>query len=426
MRRVLLFFMLVGSLRLIAQAPFDKQIAGYFDEVKSATQVHVDLWNRNLFGPILLVNPDTRDLYANVPDSAGVLHKTGTIYAGKLPETVNIANTSMNWSGKRWAMIILPLPDDYFDRVNLITHELFHLAQPSMGFKAHNILNDHLDEKDGRIYLRLELEALKQAVQTTDADSLKKILTDAFTFRKYRNLLFPESADHENGLELNEGLAEYTGEMMSGRDPNQATRHFLSSMEDFLSNPTFVRSFAYQTIPIYGYLLHRIEPAWNLQVSDTTNLANFFISHFGIELPQNLKKAADAVSAHYQGLVIIREENAREAQRQKKLALYKDQFINQPHLYLPFMNMHIAFDPRNLVPLEDLGTVYPNLRISDAWGILTARNGALVGARWEGVTVSAPTNTDGNEISGDGWTLELNDGFQVIKSDDGNYKLVKK
>lgn len=425
MRLIFLSYLLVYATIGNSQVP-PAPTASTFEEVKTATLEHIDLWHRDLYGPILLVNPDTRDIYANVADSAGALHKTGTIYTGKLPETINIANTSMTWSGKKWAMIILPLPDDYFARVNLMTHELFHLAQPSMGFKAHNILNDHLDEKDGRIYLRLELEALKQAVQTTNADSLKKILTDAFTFRKYRNLLFPESADHENGLELNEGLAEYTGEMMSGRDQDQATRHFLSSIEDFLSNPTFIRSFAYQTIPVYGYLLHRIEPAWNLEVSDTTNLANFFIKAFGIGLPHDLKKASDAVSDRYHGLVITREENAREAQRQKRLAQYKSEFVASPHLYLPFMNMHIAFDPRNLVPLEDLGTVYPNLRISDAWGILTAKNGALVGAHWDGVTVSAPTNTDGNEISGDGWTLELNDGFQLIKNDNGNYKLVKK
>jgi len=40
-------------------------------------------------------------------------------------------------------------------------------------------------------------------------------------------------------------------------------------------------------------------------------------------------------------------------------------------------NMSISFDPRNLVPLDDVGTVYPNLRITDNWQILSVDSGAL-------------------------------------------------
>jgi len=36
--------------------------------------------------------------------------------------------------------------------------------------------------------------------------------------------------------------------------------------------------------------------------------------------------------------------------------------------------MHVRFDLRNLQPLGDAGTVYPNLRICDDWGILRSRN----------------------------------------------------
>src|ERR1019366_3640046 len=142
---------------------FQDSIATYFNEIKIATKKNQILWNKNLYGPILLINPDTRQLYANYSDSAGFLKQTGKIYSGVLPSEIIFANTAINWSGRRWAMIMLPLPENKENRINLLAHELFHKAQPSLGFILFNTNNNHLDQKDGRIYLRLELEALKKA-----------------------------------------------------------------------------------------------------------------------------------------------------------------------------------------------------------------------------------------------------------------------
>ena len=55
---------------------------------------------------------------------------------------------------------------------------------------------------------------------------------------------------------------------------------------------------------------------------------------------------------------------------------------------IPLQNMRIDFNPGNLIPYKDLGTYYPNLRITDDWGILVVENGALVGKKWDKVTVS--------------------------------------
>ena len=47
----------------------------YFSEIKEAATKHVDLWDMNLYAPLLLVDPATRRVYANYPDSAGFLKK---------------------------------------------------------------------------------------------------------------------------------------------------------------------------------------------------------------------------------------------------------------------------------------------------------------------------------------------------------------
>jgi hypothetical protein len=77
--------------------------------------------------------------------------------------------------------------------------------------------------------------------------------------------------------------------------------------------------------------------------------------------------------------------------------------------------MHVQFDPRNLQPLGDAGTVYPNLRISDDWGILEAKNGALMKPDWSAVIVVSPSASTGSSLVGDGWTLELKPGWKIVR-----------
>lgn len=402
-------------------------IATYFNEIKVEANKHQKIWAKDLYAPILLVNPNTRQLFANFSDTAGILKQTGKIYSGILPNKINIANTAINWNGRRWAMIMLPLPINKQDRLNLLAHELFHVSQPSLGFKLFNTENNHLNQKDGRIYLRLELEALKKAVQTTNGIERKAHLTNALTFRKYRYSLYPGADTTENLLELNEGIAEYTGLIISERNKEQAIEHFVQSINSFLNNPTFVRSFAYQTTPVYGYVLVHTKRGWNKEITIKTNLTDYFIRVLGISIPSDLKKVTDLILNQYNGEVIISEEKTREEKTKKMIAEYKSKFITQPHFELVFEQMNVSFDPRNIMPIEDKGTVYPNIRVTDKWGILTVQNGALMSANWNKISVTVPLKNSNKNISGDGWTLELNEGYAVTKNEStGNYSLTKK
>ena len=422
-----LLFMFIQSSFGQKISTFQDSITTYFNEIKVEANKHQQIWATDLYGPILLVNPNTRQLFANFSDTAGILKQIGEIYSGILPNEINIANTAINWNGRRWAMIMLPLPVNKQDRLNLLAHELFHVSQPSLGFKLFNTENNHLDQKDGRIYLRLELEALKKAIQTTNEIERKTHLTNALTFREYRYSLYPGADTTENLLELNEGIAEYTGSVISGRNKKQSAEHFVQSINSFLSNPTFVRSFAYQTIPIYGYLLVNTQKGWNREITIKTNLTDYFIKSFDISLPNNLKKTTDLILNQYNGEAIISEEKTREEKTKKLIAEYKSKFITQPHFELVFEQMNVSFDQKNIMPIEDKGTVYPNIRVTDNWGILTVENGALMSSNWDKISVTIPLKNENKNISGDGWTLELKDGYSVTKNEStGNYKLIKK
>ncbi|WP_449387165.1 hypothetical protein [Chryseobacterium lineare] len=401
-------------------------ISRYFKEIKKATEQGFGVWNRDLYGNILLVDPTTRQLYSNNPDLKNVLKPNHDIYQGSLPDDINIANTSVQWGGKVWAMIMLPLPDDKYERVNLSVHELFHTAQASLGFAQNNKESKHLDQKEGRIFLRLELEALKKAILAATSNEQKKHLSNALMFRKHRNVLFPGSDDIENQLELNEGIAEYTGFAMSGRNKEQIKQHFISDLDNFIANPTYVRSFAYVTTPIYGYFVSFKNKNWNREISAKTNLTDFFIEKLNIKIPDDVKSIPDKVIEEYDGLSIIAQEKLRDEKIQAKIAEYKARFVEKPHFEITFEKMNISFDPRNILSLEDEGTVYPNVRITDNWGILEVSKAALISPDWSRISIDIPEKINGSTIEGDGWILKLKGNYKVGKDEkDRNYILIK-
>jgi hypothetical protein len=401
-------------------------IALYFQEVQANTDHWKDLWDLDIYGPILVVNQTTRQVYANYPDGEGVLKQDGPIFTGTLPNMINVANTATTWGGKYWAMITLPLSQKKQERLDLFSHELFHRSQGTLGFAMKNPDNSHLDQKYGRVYLRLEIEALRQAYISKAPVETKSHLTDALIFRKYRYILFPDAATSENLLELNEGIASYTGIVMSNRDDQETEDFFDQRITEFQHYPSFVRSFAYMTTPLYGYILRRTGKYWNKQIKNNTNLTDFFLTEFNISLPKDLAVAIANISDHYGSEKIVEEETKRDQAIKQRIADYKSKFTEQPHLEIYFEKMNISFDPRNIIPLENLGNVYPTLRISDNWGILTVTDGALVSSNWGKVTLSIPTEIGPEKIEGNGWSLVLNNGYSIEKnSTTGNFLLKK-
>jgi len=384
------------------------------------------LWNHQLYGPLFFVNKDNRIIIANEPDNKGVLSKDDGVYTGILPKRINIANSPLDWNGKRWAMVMLPLPKSYNDRLNLIIHELFHRIQPVIGFA--NLItkqSNHLDDLNGRIFLKLELAALTKALGSNSPVVIQKHIRDALLFRHYRYKLYPGAKEAENTLEIKEGLAEYTGSILSDRTNDALKKHYIKAINDFYSYPTFVRSFAYVTIPVYGYYMNLKNPNWNKGISKSTNLTDLITKFFKVIIPPDLKDTINKIKAEYGFNKISTFEIKRDNERKKLMAEYEMKFEKNPSLTIRFENMSISFDPRNIMPFKDLGTVYPNIRVTDNWGVLTVKNGALLGKNWHKVTVSEPTEITDTIIKGDGWQLKLNKDWELIKLGE-NYTLKKK
>ena len=372
------------------------------------------LWGVSLCGPMLFVDPASHTAVANQADREGHLAPTDGVFQGNLPQSVNVSNTAVEWAGVKWTMIAWPLPADSGERGVLMAHELWHRIQSDLGLPMSNPSNAHLDTMEGRIWLQLEWRALEKALQS-QPDS-RRAEQDALIFRDYRRQLFAGAAGEEGALELNEGLAEYTGFRLDNSSTDAEVTAAIKRLEQGPGFSSFVRSFAYVSGPAYGILLDEAATGWRKNLKPGDDLGNILAKVIAFQPPKDLKAAAFENAKRYGGDELRAAESARRARRQKTMNEYRARLVDGPVLAIPLRKMNVQFNPTTLIPLGDLGTVYPTLRITDEWGILTVSKGALLAADWTKVTVSAPTQIGPGKPEGVGWRLKLNQGWTAVLS----------
>jgi hypothetical protein len=409
-------------------ASLDAAVAGrYFAEARAlCARDGGRLWGRSLCGPMMFADPSTRAVVASEPDAEGVLKRSGDVYVGTLPPSVNIANTAVVWSGVNWMLVMsTAAPADRHRRGAMLMHELWHRRQTELGFPSSGAANDHLDTREGRVWLQLEWRALKTAL-TARGLGRRRALADALLFRARRRALFPLAAAEEREMEMHEGLAEYTGVRLSGiPDPER----FVSdvNLTEQPRSESFVRSFAYASGPAYGLLLDEAAPGWTRRLKKDDDLAELLRKRLRVVASRGDEREAWARARAYGGEELSGFERRREEERLRLVAGYRARLEEGPVLFIPLRSMRMSFDPGNLVPLGERGTVYPNIRVVDAWGVLTvARGGALMNKTFSGINVPAPSDASVRPLRGDGWTLALNDGWTLAAgAREGDFVLKK-
>lgn len=213
----------------------------YFREAEAiAAHDGGELWGVTLYGPILYVHPETREVVANQADARGSLTPRGDVFVGRWTETRGIATTAAWWSGVRWAVLTWPPSGDAQERARLVMHESWHRVQEDLGLPLYNEASPHLETREGGIWLQLEWRALCRALRQA-GESRRNATEDALWFRLHRQSLFPDAERTERGLELSEGLAEYTGIMLSGVAPGAVANYAAEQFDRAARWPTLVR-----------------------------------------------------------------------------------------------------------------------------------------------------------------------------------------
>jgi hypothetical protein len=423
---------LAALLTAVQKPAIDPLLAArYFFHAKVlADRDHGKLWGITLAGPIFFADRASHQIVANTSDPKGVLTKHGEVFVGKLPDNINISNTGIDWSGQRWTMIGWPLSDLPYTRGRLLMHESFHRIQPQLGFHILDLPSGHLDDLNGRMWMRLEMRALSEALIRTGRKRSEAI-TDALLFRHLRQKLCGDAATQsERQLELNEGLAEYTGYKLCGLPPDALPSRVASRLDQEQSGDAFSRSFCYATGPAYGLLLDDAMPAWRKSAVQGKALDVLLLEAAKISLPADLESASRAAADKYDGDRVIPDETVRDNVHQQRVAEFKKKFVEGPFLYFsPGEQFGFGFDPNAVDSFPPFGSVYNGARVSDMWGVLESTTDVLF-VRTNGliteVRVALKGISETPPQSGDGWTLKLNAGWSLKPGTrKGDWTLVK-
>ena len=427
MKSTLTFFMIILALAITATAnaeavsPIDLALARqYFDDLKNTSDTDAGkLWGVRLYGPTFFVDPDSRFMVANQADKDGRLKAEDGVFIGTLEPSVNIANSSLEWSGTDWTIVNWNSlsPTDPYDRMRLLVHESWHRVQDEIGFPSATSSNVYLDDKDGRIYLLLEFRALSKALMAKDSSTQAEAIGDALTFRMYRQSLHP--GNNENAFERHEGMAEYTGLKLCGLPDSLLCIIAAKKLQLGEQSSGLANSFAYLTGPALGLLLDRLSPGWRIKVREGVDLPDLLASSINWKKPDNaqqLKAAVDATGGKYNASELFAAESIRSLRQDQAYEAFKDRLQTDGRLIIPNNNLKFGFNPdENLVAFDTTGVIYKTLRLSGDFGILEADSGIVRENNWQYfmAVAPAPDKIAGDTLVWPGYRLILNPGWKI-------------
>jgi len=394
--------------------------ADALNEFEAACAQVEPIWPVELCGEVVLIDPRSRLAVANHPAPDESFEAHGGVYVGSWPADKGVANTGFEWDGEMWAMAMLPLPEERFSRLRLLSHESFHRIQPALGHVIADPMARHLDEEAGRVWLRLEIHALAHALNEFGAEAHQAV-ADAMLFRQVRHDTFPDAAEIERQLEAHEGLAEYTGVRFAldatDADMSAAAEH----VKAFEHRPTYMRSLGYGTGPALGLLLDRYAPDWREDLPSEPDLAALLAAALQApeleQEPEARLQKAERRAATYHDKVIRAEENERAERLATERADYRKQLVEGPVLVIDPPELRLMFNPNTVLSMGEQGDVYPGAILMGPWGQLTLEEGgALAPAERDRARVAAPEelqpDADG-KVHGPGWTLQLEPGWRL-------------
>lgn len=404
-------------------------VARYFAEFDSVcARDSGALWGVSYSGPFLIADPVSRSVAANRADPGGRLVARGGLSVGILPPEVPVANTAVDWLGTRWTMVMAgALSPNARPRLRLMAHEAFHRLQPKLGLEASGPMNEHLDTREGRFWMQLEWNALQRALLANGA-ARRAAVADAQRFRAVRRGLFSEARTREIALEIQEGLAEYAGARLLDYSDSLVVRMVAARRE---WDTAFVRSFAYLSGPLYGFLLDGASRDWRRGLAPNSDLGDLLRAALHLMSPTRAEvtvAAARRRAASYGGDTLWATETARDEQRTTRLAEWRRTLIAGPVLIVDLKKVQSSsFDPGAVFPMGDGSTVYGTRSLIGDWGRLDVQDGAILENPRAGEGRVALTGAAADRLSGEGWILTLADGWQTTPAKHaGDFELTKR
>jgi len=422
-----LFLILISCQEKTKETYFTPEKAsGYFREIEAiCVRDSGKLWGQNLYGPLMFVDRGSRKIIANQPDNEDLLKSKDGVYTGLYPKELMITNTPVKFGGKKFAMVPLPPEEDTFRIKSRAIHSLFHRFQDQEGITGSIFNASNMDEKEARLWIKLEWKALHKAINSEGEDR-QLAIRDALIFRGSNRELYPKYADEENRFETYEGLATFTYTLLCTSSPEEFKQRLFENLDRIYSMQSYARSFGFIHGALYACLLYDKKYDLKTITTDNFDLGNAVKELYKINLPAICRDVAGSLAVNYDIETINKEEEKRDTDIRQSIDKQLSIFTEKPVVYIELESPSFGFEPEDVHSLDSFGTLYNSIRVSDNWGKLTVdKGGCLVSNNLKFIRITAKgLKADKKHISGEGWLLILNDEWELVPVDQ-NY-FVKK
>jgi hypothetical protein len=411
------FFMLISCKGKNTDTYFTPEKASqYFKAVETiCNRDNGKLWGKNLFGPIMFVDRAGRRIAANQPDKEGLLKGKDGIYTGLYPKELIINNAPVKFGGTQFALAPLPTEEDEYRIKTRAIHSLYHRFQESKGILTSSFNATNMDEKEARLWIKLEWKALRKALNT-EGEERQLAIRDALIFRGSNRELYHKYAGDETRFETYEGLATFTYTLLCTNSPEEYKSRLFENLDRVYSMQSYARSYGFIHGALYASLLYYKGFDFQKIDADNFDLENAVKELYNIELPVICRDVAGSLAVNYDIDAINKEEEQRLADIKENIHKQISIFTENPVVFLELESPYFDFEPEDIHSIDTLGTLYNSMRVSDIWGKLTVdKGGCLVSNNLKFLRITAKAfKADKNHISGEGWHLILNSDWKLI------------
>jgi hypothetical protein len=409
-----LAYVVIGQASPAAAQVDQERAQEYFKEAQALCERDGGrLWGVSICAPMVIGDARTQTFATSQPPPDA-----------PRPQLVGLVNGPIQWGNTMWAALTWDTVANWPPRTRgeAFLHESFHIVQQRLGLGVGTLANEHLDSVDGRYWLRLEWRALARALRES-GELRAQAVREALAFRQARHTQYPDKADSERALGINEGLASYTQTVLAAPSEADAIARALDLLAGAEDGESFVRTFPYTSGPAYGLLLDAASPGWPRKVRASDDSAVLLMRALGVQPVVDVAAAA----ARYGGAELRAAEEEREQQRQARIAELRRRFVDGPVFVMPGGGGGLS-NSMGAVVIPDAGTVYFHpYRMSGPWGTLEAEKGVLEASDGRSRRLPAPVRGGAAMISGDGWTFKAAAGWVIREGGRrGDYEVVRR
>jgi hypothetical protein len=280
----------------------------------------------------------------------------------------------------------------------------------SFGYNTNN-----MDEKEARLWIKLEWKALRTAL-TTEGEEKQLAIRDALIFRGSNRELYQKYARDENLFENYEGLATFTYTLLCSQSPDEYKARIFENLDRVYQMQSYSRSYGFIHGALYASLLKDKGFDFSKIKTNEIDLGNTVKKLYNIELPSICRDVAGSLAMNYDIAEINNEEEQRLSDLKESIHKQISIFTEKPVVFIELESPYFDFEPEDIHSLDTLGTLYTSIRVSDNWGKLTVnKGGCLVSNNFKFLRITAKEfKANHKHISGEDWVLILSDDYELV------------